>query len=57
MGISTQGATNVSLNTAATYVGASPKSMRTVGGKHILDTMLELLLWVLCYKALACFKL
>ena len=33
MGISTQGATNVSLNTAATYVGASPKSMRTVGGK------------------------
>ena len=33
MGISTQGATNVSLNTAATFVGASPKSMRTVGGK------------------------
>jgi len=33
MGISTQGATNVSLNTAATYVGASPKSLRTVGGK------------------------
>ena len=33
MGISTQGATNVSLNTAATYVGASPKSIRTVGGK------------------------
>ena len=33
MGRSTQGATNVSLNTAATYVGASPKSLRTVGGK------------------------
>lgn len=33
MGISTQGSTNVSLNTAATYVGASPKSLRTVGGK------------------------
>jgi hypothetical protein len=33
MGISTQGATNVSLNTAATYVSASPKSLRTVGGK------------------------
>ena len=33
MGISTQIATNVSLNTAATYVGASPKSLRTVGGK------------------------
>ena len=33
MGISTQGATNVSLNTAATFVGASPKSLRTVGGK------------------------
>ena len=33
MGISTQGATHVSLNTAATYVGASPKSLRTVGGK------------------------
>lgn len=33
MGISTQVATNVSLNTAATYVGASPKSIRTVGGK------------------------
>ena len=33
MGISTQDATNVSLNTAATYVGASPKSLRTVGGK------------------------
>jgi hypothetical protein len=33
MGISTQGATNVSLNTAATYVGASPKSLRTVGSK------------------------
>ena len=32
MGISTQGATNVSLNTAATFVGASPKSLRTVGG-------------------------
>lgn len=33
MGISTFGATNVSLNQAATYVGASPKSLRTVGGK------------------------
>ena len=33
MGISTQGASNVSLNTAATFVGASPKSLRTVGGK------------------------
>ena len=33
MGISTQIATNVSLNTAATYVGASPKSLCTVGGK------------------------
>jgi hypothetical protein len=33
MGISTQGSSNVSLNTAATYVGASPKSLRTVGGK------------------------
>jgi hypothetical protein len=33
MGISTYGATNVSLNTAATFVGAAPKSMRTVGGK------------------------
>ena len=33
MSISTFGATNVSLNQAATYVGASPKSLRTVGGK------------------------
>lgn len=33
MGISTQGSTNVSLNTAATFVGATPKSLRTVGGK------------------------
>ena len=33
MGISTFGSTNVSLNQAATYVGASPKSLRTVGGK------------------------
>ena len=33
MGISTFGATNVSLNQAATFVGASPKSLRTVGGK------------------------
>ena len=33
MGISTFGSTNVSLNQAATFVGASPKSMRTVGGK------------------------
>ena len=33
MGISTFEATNVSLNQAATYVGASPKSLRTVGGK------------------------
>ena len=50
MGISTQGSTNVSLNTAATYVGASPKSMRTVGGKTFprydtssasMDTMLR----------------
>jgi hypothetical protein len=32
MGISTFGSTNVSLNQAATYVGASPKSIRTVGG-------------------------
>lgn len=32
MGISTFGATNVSLNQAATFVGASPKSLRTVGG-------------------------
>jgi hypothetical protein len=50
MGISTQDATNVSLNTAATYVGASPKSMRTVGSKTFpryntssasMDTMLR----------------
>jgi hypothetical protein len=50
MGISTQGSTNVSLNTAATYVGASPKSLRTVGGKTFpryntgaasMDTMLR----------------
>jgi hypothetical protein len=50
MGISTQGATNVSLNTAATYVGASPKSLRTVGGRTFprydtasasMDTMLR----------------
>ena len=33
MGISTFGASNVSLNQAATFVGASPKSLRTVGGK------------------------
>ena len=33
MGISTQGSTNVSLNTAATFVGASPKNMRNVGNK------------------------
>jgi hypothetical protein len=33
MSINTQGATNVSLNTAATYVSASVKSIRTVGGK------------------------
>jgi hypothetical protein len=33
MGISTFGSTNVSLNQAATFVGASPKSLRTVGGK------------------------
>lgn len=33
MGISTQGGSNVSLNTAATFVGATPKSLRTVGGK------------------------
>lgn len=33
MGISTFGSTNVSLNQAATFVGASPKSMRTVGSR------------------------
>lgn len=33
MGISTFGATNVSANQAATFVGASPKSLRTIGGK------------------------
>ncbi len=33
MSISTFGATNNSLNQGATYVGASPKSLRTVGGK------------------------
>lgn len=33
MGISTFGSTNVSLNQAATYVGVSTKSLRTVGGK------------------------
>jgi hypothetical protein len=33
MGISTFGSTNVSLTQAATYVGASPQSLRTVGGK------------------------
>lgn len=33
MGISTFGATNNSLNQGATFVGASPKSLRTVGGK------------------------
>jgi hypothetical protein len=33
MGISTFGATNVSANQAATYVGATPKSLRTIGGK------------------------
>lgn len=33
MGISTFGATNVSENQAATFVGASPKSLRTIGGK------------------------
>ena len=32
MGISTFGATSVSLNQAATFVGASPKSLRTTGG-------------------------
>ena len=50
MGISTQGSSNVSLNTAATYVGASPKSLRTVGSKTFprydtgvvrMDTMLR----------------
>jgi hypothetical protein len=33
MSISTFGATNVSADQAATYVGASPKSLRTIGGK------------------------
>ncbi len=33
MSISTFGATNVSANQAATYVGADPKSLRTIGGK------------------------
>ena len=33
MGISTFGATNVSADQAATFVGASPKSLRTIGGK------------------------
>ena len=33
MGISTFGATNDSLNQGATFVGASPKSLRTTGGK------------------------
>jgi len=33
MGISTFGLTNVSLNQAANFVGASPQSLRTVGGK------------------------
>jgi hypothetical protein len=33
MSISTFGATNVSANQAATYVGATPKSLRTIGGK------------------------
>lgn len=36
MGISTFGATNVSENQAATFVGASPKSLRTIGGKTYL---------------------
>ena len=33
MAITTFGSTNLSLNTAANFVGASPKSLRTVGGK------------------------
>lgn len=50
MGISTFGATNVSADQAATFVGASPKSLRTIGGKTYdryntaaasMDTMLK----------------
>lgn len=50
MGISTFGATNVSANQAATFVGATPKSLRTIGGKTYdryntaaasMDTMLK----------------
>lgn len=50
MGISTFGATNVSANQAATFVGATPKSLRTIGGKTYdryntgaasMDTMLR----------------
>jgi hypothetical protein len=32
MGISTQGSTSISLNTAAVFTGASPQSLGTVGG-------------------------